>query len=515
MKVRWLVVAAGGAVIIVALALSVRVLVAYRAGPARRLGQPIPVETALVERRQIPDSIGAAAVYRASSETTISAEIPATIEAVHVRAADRVRRGQLLIALDRQDLEADLRVRRREVEVARRQLALTAAPPRPEAIREAELRLEQARQKQRSADQSLERVRALHRERVAVAEDKLRLAAAPTDKEKVAQARIDVQAAERAVAAAELDLRRKRTLLSMKLIAGVVAEKAKKNLEDAEGRRDAAREQLRLLERGPLPEAVAVARRAVTEAKAARDREVADAEEAVKQAAAAVNVAAEGVRVARLGPRPEAIATARAALRAAQTRADAAEAQLRKTRIYSPVDGIVMNMDAEPGEVTGQTLSERRALMTLGVINPIFATARVDETQLRAVGIGQAATLTVDAFPSLKLTGKVAYIEAQVDRSTRTFQVVITAPNPGLELRPNLSGFARLSRPREALVVPTVAVLPGKKMAFRGIVFKELFVHGIDERRNDRRQQFGRSGNRVDVVLVEADKLRDPLESVL
>ena len=182
MKLRWLVIVVAALVVAVAAIMSVWTLIQYYAGPSRLAGLPIPVQTALVEFRDIEDAIGATAVLQASSQTVISSQIQARIERVFVRQADVVKRGQPLLALNVTDLRDVLRVREREVEVAERQLELARVPPaRPEEIRPAELARDAATGNVTGAEAALERVLELNRNRIAVAESKVKLASAPCD----------------------------------------------------------------------------------------------------------------------------------------------------------------------------------------------------------------------------------------------------------------------------------------------------------------------------------------------
>ena len=472
MKLRWLVIVVAALVVAVAAIMSVWTLIQYYAGPSRLAGLPIPVQTALVEFRDIEDAIGATAVLQASSQTVISSQIQARIERVFVRQADVVKRGQPLLALNVTDLRDVLRVREREVEVAERQLELARVPPaRPEEIRPAELARDAATGNVTGAEAALERVLELNRNRIAVAESKVKLASAPTPPERIAEARLELQSAERNVVAAALRLKRRQVLYSQKLIAGIEVENAEKERQDAVTKRDATRQRLALLDQGPLPEAIAVAGAELQTARAQGQRDESAARQAVSQTKATLKIAEERLRVLRLGPRPEAVTVAQAALSTAQAKAAVAVAQLRKTGIDSPVDGVVLQMSAEVGEIAGQTLSERRSLMTIGVIDPIYATARVDETRLRSIRVGQTVLVTVDAYPNRELRGRVEYLEPAIARATRTFQVVISLDNPDLSLRPNLSGFARMVETRRALVAPTIAVLGGGETPDRSYVF--------------------------------------------
>jgi len=96
--------------------------------------------------------------------------------------------------------------------------------------------------------------------------------------------------------------------------------------------------------------------------------------------------------------------------------------------------------------------------------------AKLDQrrrTQLRAysgvliaVKVGDAATVTVGAYPGVPFTGRVIYIYPYLDEKTRTNKVRVQLTNRGGRLKPGMYATVELkSRGRSGLVVPTNAVL--------------------------------------------------------
>jgi multidrug resistance efflux pump len=86
---------------------------------------------------------------------------------------------------------------------------------------------------------------------------------------------------------------------------------------------------------------------------------------------------------------------------------DEAAASIRAAGIRAPADGTVAVDDGVPGGfVTAGT-----QLATAYDADKIFVTARVDETDIRAVRPGQQVDVTVDAFPSTPLIGYVREIQ--------------------------------------------------------------------------------------------------------
>jgi HlyD family secretion protein len=82
---------------------------------------------------------------------------------------------------------------------------------------------------------------------------------------------------------------------------------------------------------------------------------------------------------------------------------------LRKTRIHSPMDGVVTMVDCEVGEIAAaQTaFTQGRTLMTVSNLDVFEVEVRVDETEITKVRPGQQATIEVDAFPDTTFRGEV------------------------------------------------------------------------------------------------------------
>ena len=76
---------------------------------------------------------------------------------------------------------------------------------------------------------------------------------------------------------------------------------------------------------------------------------------------------------------------------------------LNSTNVYSPIDGIIANRIVEPGVY----MKNGWPLMSVVPVNDIWVIANFKETQIKSLKIGQPAVIKVDAFPSIKLEGKI------------------------------------------------------------------------------------------------------------
>lgn len=159
---------------------------------------------------------------------------------------------------------------------------------------------------------------------------------------------------------------------------------------------------------------------------------------------------------------------ARRALLDAEAELAAAEAEMRglasslrvtgagagaETTITSPIDGIVVERHAVPGEVAD-------ALATLFVITDpthLRIVAQVPELDLALARRGAPATLTLSAYPTEQWLGHVDFVAPALDESTRTLEVRATLDAPTELLRSGL--FGRLAIAQEG-AEPVTLVIP-------------------------------------------------------
>lgn len=93
-----------------------------------------------------------------------------------------------------------------------------------------------------------------------------------------------------------------------------------------------------------------------------------------------------------------------AQLRAAKAAADVAKDNIANTRILAPADGMVGLRQVRPG----QFVNQGAPIITVVSLPQVWVIANFKETQMAKVRAGQTARVKVDAFPDLKVTGRVA-----------------------------------------------------------------------------------------------------------
>ena len=158
-----------------------------------------------------------------------------------------------------------------------------------------------------------------------------------------------------------------------------------------------------------------------------------------------------------------------------QSRASLQEARdnLSKTRLVSPMDGEVVRLNVEVGEVAvpGTFSRETALLMTIADMSEILAKVKVDETDVVRLSLGDSVQVTIDAFPDTTFIGRVTKISnsaqltatataaGSTDRAV-DFETEVTITNPPADIRPDLSATARIvtATRDDALSIPIIAL---------------------------------------------------------
>jgi membrane fusion protein (multidrug efflux system) len=147
--------------------------------------------------------------------------------------------------------------------------------------------------------------------------------------------------------------------------------------------------------------------------------------------------------------------TAREVAAAARQVVVQSEIDLGNTKITAPVGSVILTRTVNPGEVSN--LGEE--VLELGPIEQVYMVAEVPTDKMGFVTIGMEAEVSIDSFPGEVFKGTVVKMDAVASVTTRTYPVYIRIDNPGLRLRPGVTGYARLARTHNALAVPSVAIL--------------------------------------------------------
>lgn len=109
--------------------------------------------------------------------------------------------------------------------------------------------------------------------------------------------------------------------------------------------------------------------------------------------------------------------------------------------ITSPIDGVVISREVEEGQTVAAGFETPTLFTIARDLTEMQVIADVDEADIGQVVEGQRVTFSVDAYPNDVFEGVVTQVrlEATVESNVVTYEVVISAPNPDLKLKPGLT----------------------------------------------------------------------------
>ena len=156
--------------------------------------------------------------------------------------------------------------------------------------------------------------------------------------------------------------------------------------------------------------------------------------------------------------------------RLAQSRAqlDQMNDQLSKTKIVSPIDGVITSLDIKVGEtaIASSTNIPGSSLMTIANPASIYAEVLVDEADVATVEVGQRVEIVAIAYPDQPMLGIVRYIantaKIAPGRQGLSFTVKIDITDAGeVVLRPGMSSRAEIftRQDQEVIAVPIQALI--------------------------------------------------------
>ncbi|HIW64961.1 MAG TPA: efflux RND transporter periplasmic adaptor subunit [Candidatus Alistipes intestinipullorum] len=138
------------------------------------------------------------------------------------------------------------------------------------------------------------------------------------------------------------------------------------------------------------------------------------------------------------------------------------ERNLGYATITSPIDGVVISRAVEEGQTVAAGFETPTLFTIANDLTQMQVVADVDEADIGQVTEGQRVDFTVDAYPDDTFEGVVEQVrlEATTESSVVTYEVVITAHNPDLKLKPGLTANVTIYtlEKENALSVPTRAL---------------------------------------------------------
>jgi HlyD family secretion protein len=329
------------------------------------------------------------------TDAEVSFKIPGRVRERRVDEGQVVKAGQLVARLDDAELSQETALRRADAQAAQAALNELLAGSRPEEIAQAKAASEQAKAR---LDELLAGSRP---QELAAAEAALRRAQAETER-------------------AKLDMDRYAGLYKKEIVSAQQNDAIRTAYETSLQRQREVEEQFKLVREGPR-------------------------KEDIEQARAALLQAQEHYELVRKGPRKETIEQGRARAEQARQALAVAETRLGYATLSSPLSGIVLSKNIEPGEY----VAAGTPIVTVGDLEHPWLRAYINETDLGRVKVGQRVRVTTDTFPGKTYEGHVSFISSQAEftpKSVQTekervklvYRIKVEIANPQMELKPGM-----------------------------------------------------------------------------
>jgi HlyD family secretion protein len=184
------------------------------------------------------------------------------------------------------------------------------------------------------------------------------------------------------------------------------------------------------------------------------------------------------VRETQLRDAEQGLSTQEQRIRETAATVSSAEYELSRTRIESPIDGLIVRRNIEQGEtvVTGTMNNAGTVLLQIADMSIIEAEVEVDETDIPFVQIGQLAKIRIDALPDQTFNGKVTEVgnspivqaaAGQTGQTATNFKVTVTIDGQIPEVRPGFTCTADITTATRSKAV----AVPIQAMAVRELIY--------------------------------------------
>lgn len=146
----------------------------------------------------------------------------------------------------------------------------------------------------------------------------------------------------------------------------------------------------------------------------------------------------------------------------AQASLDAELTTLAKATIHSPINGIVLKRDVEPGQTMAASFQTPIMFILAENLTQMELHVDVDEADVGQVAVGQKASFTVDAYANKNFPAKISEVHfaSQTVDGVVTYETVLSVDNSELLLRPGMTATADIlvKQIKDALLVPNSAL---------------------------------------------------------
>jgi HlyD family secretion protein len=395
--------------------------------PQQAAAEQPQYETFTIGRGDIAATVNGTGSIQPEQEVALSFRSAGRVDDVLVSEGQAVEEGQLLATLETTDLALALAQSKVSLQISQAQLAKLENPPDENDVLSAQAAVEVAQSSVAGAEASLNAARSGYSQLFAT--------------NTAAQQQVN----EANLRQAEVNLRSAQQQYNRVKDQPNIGELPQASqLESATLAYEVALAQTQLTDEGPTDAQVATAL-----------NQIAQGEVQVRQAQANLIQAQNNLSTLLDGPSQEDLDIARAQVQQAQLNVLQSENALANAQLVAPFDGVISTVNISVGELTGG--GPAIAMADLGQFH---LNVLVDETDVRAIEVGQPVTLRVDALPDTPLTGTVTEISpsAQNVGGVVAYQLTIVPDDTDAPLRSGMSATAVIT----TADVPDAILLPNR-----------------------------------------------------
>jgi HlyD family secretion protein len=159
------------------------------------------------------------------------------------------------------------------------------------------------------------------------------------------------------------------------------------------------------------------------------------------------------------------VQSASAQIRGLSAQLKSANTTLTYTKIYSPIDGVVINRTASPGQTVAASFAAPVLFVIAQDLSAMQVLADIDEADVGKIAEGMPADVSVDAFLGETFTGRVTQIRYSPNEvaGVVTYAAVVDVPNAELKLRPGMTATVRITTRH----VNSVTAIPNTALRFK------------------------------------------------
>jgi len=386
---------------------------AYRRWSQSRQTNTTAVQTATVERGTVTSSVDAAGTIEVTRSASLTWQTTGVVGSVNVELGDVVHKGDVLMELDPDSLDASVIQAQADLLAAQQDLETVLAGPSAQDLAQAQLRVANAEEALRVAEYT----RTVRQQGNRASSDTIAAARANLV---IAESSVDRAEGEYAQFSGRSEDDPDRAMALVRLVA-------------ARQQRDSALRSLNWYLGHP------------TEIQEA----LLDADVATAQAE--LDDAQHDLQTLQNGPDPVEVAAARARVANAQAIVDRAQQ-------VAPFDGTVVAISS----ALGDQVSSNTAALTLADLSHYEVEVTVSELDVESIAVGQEADLTLDALPGQTFVGGVSDVAfmGSSNQGVVTYPVTVVLDDPDPALRPGMTAAVSIvvERHENVLLVPNRAI---------------------------------------------------------